>query len=572
MKTKLYILIISFGIILLSAVVSCSDDFLKETPYSSYAPETLGDESGIEASLKGLHYTFGQLWTWSDQQGWLCIWQVGTDVASPGGIQGVEIPFFKYEDLNAENGGVGYMWRKCYEIINNANNALKAIGTEGDPKKIGEAKFFRGYTYNMLATLYGDIPLLTEPTASARTDYERTPVAKVNEQIVEDLKYAAEHLPDINELVSESRANKYMAMQTLGEVYLRIKQPELAETVLSAIISSGKFSLVDGRYGVEFNKNKPGDYFHDLFIHGNQRRSQGNSEAIWTFELEYGKNVIGGFTNAPQHRRVWVPAYHNVPGMAYEVNDPSEGKISVYGGRGNGRMRPSNWVKYQLYEKGDIRNSEFNITRTFHYNAPNWSATIGIDANGYRVAADSPNAVEVRTVKTGDKVVNAPGDSLEAMFPYTRKWDSYDPDDGWGWTCIKDFPMMRLAETYLLRAEARVAKGDAAGAAQDINILRNRAFKDARNETNNPSLGVVSSGEMTIDFILDERARELFAEENRRMTLIRTGKLIERARLNKENTIKGTISGLDPRILLLPIPLSEIQRNKDVKWENNPGY
>jgi len=309
-----------------------------------------------------------------------------------------------------------------------------------------------------------------------------------------------------------------------------------------------------------------------MFIYGNQRRSQGNTETIWTFELEYTKNVAGGFTNAPQHRRVWVPAYHNVPGMAYQVNDPSEGMISVYGGRGNGRMRPSNWVKYQLYGEGDMRNSEFNITRHFHYNAPNWSATIGIDAKGFRVPADSPNAVTTKNVKTGDPVINAPGDTLESMFPYTRKWDSFDPADGWGWTCIKDFPMMRLGETYLLRAEARIENENPSGAAADINILRDRAFKQARLDTANPNLGKVSAGEIDFDFILDERARELFAEENRRMTLMRTGKLIERAKLNTESTIKGTISGLDPRILLFPIPLSEIQRNKDVEWENNPGY
>ncbi len=570
MKRKL--LYFTIGISFLCYAISCSDDYLNEKPYSSYAPETLTDDAGIEASLKGLHYTFGQLWTWSDQQGWLCLWQVGTDVASPGGIQGVEIPFFKYEDLNPENAGVNYMWSQCYRIINNANNALKAIGEEGDPAKIGEARFFRGYTYHMLATLYGDVPLLTEPTSTARTDFERTPRAQVDEQIVEDLKYAAENLPDIDELVSESRVNKYMAMQTLGEVYLRIGKPELAEPVLTEIINSGKFSLVKERYGIEFNKNKPGDYFHDMFIYGNQRRSQGNTETIWTFELEYTKNVAGGFTNAPQHRRVWVPAYHNVPGMAYQVNDPSEGMISVYGGRGNGRMRPSNWVKYQLYGEGDMRNSEFNITRHFHYNAPNWSATIGIDAKGFRVPADSPNAVTTKNVKTGDPVINAPGDTLESMFPYTRKWDSFDPADGWGWTCIKDFPMMRLGETYLLRAEARIENENPSGAAADINILRDRAFKQARLDTANPNLGKVSAGEIDFDFILDERARELFAEENRRMTLMRTGKLIERAKLNTESTIKGTISGLDPRILLFPIPLSEIQRNKDVEWENNPGY
>jgi hypothetical protein len=158
------------------------------------------------------------------------------------------------------------------------------------------------------------------------------------------------------------------------------------------------------------------------------------------------------------------------------------------------------------------------------------------------------------------------------MFPYTRKWDSFDPSDAWGWTCIKDFPIMRLGETYLLRAEARFNNGNSGGAADDINVLRDRAFKTARQESGNANLGKVSASDIALDFILDERARELFAEENRRMTLMRTGKLIDRARLNKEATIKGTISGLDPRILLLPVPLSEIQRNKDVQWQNNPGY
>lgn len=84
-----------------------------------------------------------------------------------------------------------------------------------------------------------------------------------------------------------------------------------------------------------------------------------------------------------------------------------------------------------------------------------------------------------------------------------------------------------------------------------------------------------ASGEdsdIILSFIPDERVRELFAEENRRLTLMRTGTLPERAKLNKEATIKGTISGPDQRIMLWPVPLSEIQRNKDVAWQNNPGY
>ena len=549
-KIHILSLVMAFTLI----AISCSEDFLDETPMSSYAPETLSDEAGIEAALKGLHYNFGTIWTWAGRQGWNCVWQEGTDVASPGGIEGVEIPFFKYEELNSENGAVSRMWERCFLIINNANTALKAIGEDGDPAKIGEALFFRGYCYNILATLYGDVPLLTEPTSSARTDLVRTPVEQINNQIIEDLKYAAANLPDIDHTVSESRANKHMAMQCLGEVYLRVGEPALAETVLSEIINSELFSLVEERYGIALGVN--GDYFSDMFKFGNQRRSQGNTETIWTFELEYNKGGIsGGFTDAPQQRRNWVPAYHNIPGMTYVYDGVGDDFVHPYGGRGNGRMRPSDWVKYQLYNDGDIRNSENNITRTFYYNSQGYSATWGIDANGYRVDKDSPDAVKVIEVQEGDTALIAASDTLEVAYPYTRKWDSFDPTDQWGWTNIKDFPMMRLGETYLLRAEARFKQDNSSGAADDINVLRDRAFKLSRQESGNTNLGKVSTSDITMDFILDERARELFAEENRRITLMRTGTLVERAKLNTDSSIKGTISGLDPKTFVITNPV-----------------
>ena len=85
--------------------------------------------------------------------------------------------------------------------------------------------------------------------------------------------------------------------------------------------------------------------------------------------------------------------------------------------------------------------------------------------------------------------------------------------------------------------------------------MRDRAFKEARETSGNASLGMISTSDITLDFILDERTRELFAEENRRMTLRRTGTLIEHAKLNTDSTIKGTNS----RILLLSIPLIESQ-------------
>lgn len=568
---KKIFLYITLGIALSFIAVSCSENFLDEKPFSSYSSESLNDADGIEALLKGLYYNFGELYTWSSRQGWNCCWQVGTDVCSPGHVEGVEIGFYNYDELNSENDAVNYLWSQSYLVINNANNILKTIGENGDPAKIAEARFFRGYIYDQLVTFYGAVPLLTEPTTSARTNYERTPVSKINEQIEQDLIYAAAHLPSIKSTVTETRANNAMAMQALATYYLRVNEPAKAELELDSIFLTHDYSLITSRYGID--KNKKGDYFHDMFIYGNQRRSQGNTEAIWIFELDYNAKVAGGYTNAPQQRRVWVPSYHNVPGMTYSVFDESLGSnVSEYGGRGNGRIRPSNWVKYQLYKDGDMRNSEYNITRQFYYNSPGYVDTIGIDSQGFRVGKNDPTAVKIKVVHEGDSVVIARGDTIMSMYPYTRKWDSFDPNDTWGWACVKDIPIMRLGETYLLRAEARFKQGNTQGAADDINVLRDRAFKEARIRTGNPDLGKVSASDINMDFILDERARELFAEENRRYTLVRTGTLVERAALNTESTIVGKITGLDNHNLLLPIPLSEIKLNNGAKWEQNPGY
>ena len=129
--------------------------------------------------------------------------------------------------------------------------------------------------------------------------------------------------------------------------------------------------------------------------------------------------------------------------------------------------------------------------------------------------------------------------------------------DEFGFAMIKDIIVMRLGETYLLLAEAQFKQGKLNEAATTLTTLRARSNASA-----------VTSGQVTLDFILDERARELVGEENRRLTLMRTGKLVERATaLNGDK-----ITGLASKHLLLPIPQSEINLNKDVKLEQNKDY
>ncbi len=135
---------------------------------------------------------------------------------------------------------------------------------------------------------------------------------------------------------------------------------------------------------------------------------------------------------------------------------------------------------------------------------------------------------------------------------------------GTGGKTFTDQYFFRLAEAYLLRAEAYVNMGKKSEAAADINVLHERAKAKP-----------CTADQMTIDYILDERLRELVCEEKRRLTLARTGKIFER--ITKYNPYFDAAHSADKKAYdshydLFPIPISAIQANKDGELTQNPGY
>ena len=524
----------------IQGLYACSKSFLNETLYSSYAPETLKDSLGFEASAIGLYYQLELFLSKSDAQGWPSVWNAGTDIAyvPPTQKQGIEVPYYDYTQLISTDGAASFTWSWAYQMINNANNLIKnaedpsitSMSAAGKNAINGEARFFRAYSYNMLATLFGKVPLVTEPLEKPKTNFTRSSLDSVNALIVADLTYAATNLPAIDNVKSNSkgkmygRANRAMAQQLLAEAYLRMGKNDLAEAQCQAIISSGKFSLTTSRYGLR--SGVAGDPFSDMFVYGNQRYGQGNKEAIWVLELENTSTVVGGYSGAPQQRRNWGAAYYQITNMTI---------CDSLGGRGIGRMRLTDWVVYGLYEASDMRNSEFNLRHKFYYNTTGQS-------------------------NYGQPVAYAGADTVFKIAPHTTKWYQYDPNDVFGFAMVKDFIMMRLGETYLLMAEAQFKQGKLTEAATTLTTLRARSNASA-----------VTSGQVTLDFILDERARELLAEENRRMTLMRTGTLVTRTTKYNTQTINPVI-GLSAKHLLLPIPQSERDLNKDAVLEQNDGY
>jgi hypothetical protein len=509
---------------------SCKKDYLDEKPPSLYTPQTvLVDSLGFEAAMAGLQSVVREQYTYADQQGILGVMQEGTDVAIPGQVQGAEVPYYNYNLLNSQDAAAAYWWGWAYRTINNCNQIIAGAAAapaslrQGYKNRISaEARFYRAYAYDFLATLWGDVPLIDAPVTSPRTDFTRAPVGTVNDFIVSDLTTAVPSLFDANKAAS-GRITRGAAQHLLGQVYLRMGKNDLAQAQLQNVINSGTYKLVSARYGVR--ASQPGDYFSDMFIVGNQRRNQGNTELIWGIEQQL--LVPGGETSA-QQRRMWVPGYYNIKGMTI---------ADSLGGRGIGRMRLSNWVDYQLYpanENADMRNSRFNLKRRFYYNDPAQTALYGKRVTGL----------------TGT-------DTIYFITPYTTKWNQYNPADAFGYGTIKDLTMMRLGETYLLLAEAQFKQGNTAGAATSINVLRTRA-KAAQ----------VTASDITLNFILDERVRELIGEEQRRLTLMRTGTLVERTlRLNG-----ASVQGLTTKNLLLPIPQTSIDLNTNGSLPQNPGY
>lgn len=529
-----------WSLVLFCLASACSKSYLAETPYSSYSPATLTDSLGFEAAVNGMYYQLSTYYTYSNHQGWPSVWQVGTDVAFATQPEGIEVPYYNYATLISTDAAADVEWVWAYQLINDANSiianvenpGLKTISTADKANIDGEAHFFRGYAYEQLAILFGGVPLVTAPLTAPKTDFVRASLDSVNAQIAADLQFAATNLPDMNGLKSNSagklygRANKFMAMQELAECYIRMKQFAQAEQQTQAIINSGQFSLVTQRYGIHLGQ--PGDPFSDMFVYGNQRRDQGNTEAIWVLEQQNPSTVAGGTSGSGQQRRNWGAAYYKETGLAI---------CDSLGGRGIGRMRLSNWVLYNLYDAGDMRNSENNIRRHYWYNDPTQPALFGKP-----VPYDN-------------------SDTIYIICPHTTKWYCFDPNDVFGYATIKDYIIMRLGETYLLQAEAEVGEGNTTAAAASINALRTRA-----------GAPLVTAGQMTEDFVLDERARELIGEENRRMTLMRTGTLVTRTTALNPASVVNPVTGLTDKALLLPIPQNEIYLNKDAVLTQNPGY
>lgn len=528
---------------LLITGTGCSG-FLDEDLKSSLTPDnTYTTTYGFEIGATGLYsYASCEFNTWGSSQddvnaafihGQACPYealQVATDIVFTGAKDGSLVP---YENLSytTSSSYVNSYWKFGYGLIASANKLLEF--SEGDVDWTNDtdksfyqatARFFRAYAYRYLVYLYGDVPYVDKIENEFRVDFTRTPKADVLGHMIDDLKFAAENLPENPDQVETGKLTKWAAKQLLSEVYLMAGKYAEAEAEAKAVIDCGYFHLMTDRFGSV--KDKSGDVFSDMFKENNQNRTSGNMETIWVMQFEYN-TIGGGGEYADWTKRAWVPKYWQEDGFAL---------ADSLGGRGLAQIMPFKWwvESDNFFDKNDIRNSEANIKRNWYYNNPAVSKKYGKKAE--------------MTESTWARCT---------LFPAVTKffYGKTAYEEGYGGN-NKDRMKFRLAETYLLLAEARIQQGNTAGAAEAINVVRKRAGAPA-----------ITASQATMDFMLDERIRELVGEELRRFTLARTGKLVERTL--KYNSYSSSI---DNHNVLWPIPQSVIDSNTGAKFPQNEGY
>jgi len=447
--------------------------------------------------------------------------------------------------MNPTNAFASFYWNWAYsQLISRANVIISRAelpemkwASENEKNSVlAEARFFRGYAYSVLVNLFGGVPIVKEEVTSPIFNYTRASKQAVLEFIVEDLKFASTWLPATTS--NDGKIVKAAADHYLSETYLGLAQYDKAIESATSVINSGLYKMMTTRFG---DLNRPGDVYSDLFWTHQINRSSGNLETIWAIQIEYGVNGGIPADGGNGQLRRWGPAY-------YTIKDP-DNKIGMVLcdslGRPNGWVTPTNYTRYDIWRSdwnNDMRNSKYNIRRDYFYNTGRYFGQKIEFVNGY---------IKGSTIKVESI------DTMRYIYPWYRKIEGIKSGGASSGNNYNEFIKIRLSETYLLRAEAYLMSGNKQKAADDINILRNRAHAVP-----------VTSDKVDIDYILDERARELFIEERRLRTLIRMGKLVERVK--KYNFQEAPY--IKDYHALWPIPQSAIDANMGAKLIQNPGY
>lgn len=378
------------------------------------------------------------------------------------------------------------LWATAYLTIYGANAIIEGIEASKSPalkskarlELSAEAKFLRAFSYFYLVNTYGDVALSLTTDFNKTKNLPRTAVAKVYQQIVNDLTEAIKGLPaDYSAGGGERiRANKWAAKALLARVYLFTGNNAGAVKEATEVMAQTDLYQLEGNLNSVFLKN--------------------SSEAIWQLQ----QNSLSGGESAEALGTATPEGFYLLP-TPLHTGIPAA-VLSSY--------------LLKAFEPGDLRRSEWVDSTDYAFN----------------------------------------GITSRYLFPY--KYKVGKDNRVVGGAATEYYMVLRLAEQYLIRAEAAAIDGQTGAAIDDLNVIRRRADLE--------DLPKTLTKDQVLTAVAKERQTELFVEWGHRwMDLKRTG---------KASAVLSAIPAKQPwrgdYQLLYPIPVEEIR--KDHFLIQNPNY
>ncbi|PTN09525.1 putative outer membrane starch-binding protein [Mangrovibacterium marinum] len=453
--------------------------------------------------------------------------------------------------------------------------------------KVAEAYFLRGWSNLQLVEQFGGVVLSTEPSSVAGVDNNpvRSTEADFYDLIISDLKFACEHLP-ISQGAERGRVSKKAAYGMLAKAYLqrtRLEESNASEYARLALEAAQELIDNQGQYGVALYQSDDNESGYTKLWDGLNNKD--NSEFLFLEAVDHESSLNPDWSNRGRTRQYYLMDLKTV-GAEWGTTE----KYCAWYGRANDRgFKPTKYLLTEIFEPvEDPADTRFDDTFFTDYYNSRWSdytisqelvdkygkdaslvghvikntvwtydtdkSYYGVNASGNvnMVDEDEDGYLDGLSVFTPNYTIPAeekalmpflcvdPTDMFDAsgrwvtsesssmgtyykeVYPSMKKFSSlYWISNNQRWQ--GDVPILRLGEVYLIAAEAALRyNNDQSLASTYVNAIRERSAIASR-----ASEMDVADSQVTLDFILAERARELAGEQTRWIDLKRFGKLTD---------------------------------------------
>ncbi|MFT4857752.1 MAG: hypothetical protein ACI942_003142 [Planctomycetota bacterium] len=536
----------------ISIMASCSG-FLDEEVVSQIGNDYLTTPKGLNDGVNAAYSTM-RAWYGTERGNNLTIF--GTDTYTNGADGSWKFMNTYTNQFDTQNGHIRELWDELYRGINTSNAVIdRSVDVTGVSQsvvlqRVSEAKFIRAHHYFVMVQLFGGVDLQLSETTVPTKEVTRASVASIYAAIIQDLEEAIPNLEAKAKSSDFGRATRPAAEHLLGRVYLTKATSEAkessdyakAELLLQSVITN---------YGLVLLPD-----FADVHAFGNEI----NDEVIWSIQYTRDPLTNGGGNNA---HVFFLMEYDNQPGMIRDTEN----------GRPFKRFRPTDYtlntifadrVNDSRYKKSYRDNFLSNRPGTYNTSFDKSKSTVTFAQGDTTIWLPGYNIPTSERAKYPYQVLT-PELYTERVFPALRKHMDPGRVDRTQFEGGRDYIAMRLADTYLMLAEAQFRQGKIGPATANINMVRRRAaFPGKESEME------ISESELTFEFITEERERELIGEQSRWLDLKRWGILIERVKLYNPQAAPN----IQSFHVLRPIPQNQIDRAEGTSsaFPQNPGY